>query len=145
MTALQELNQLKSEVARLTSESDQNAQLATNSNNALAELIQKHDAIVASHSNLVKERDALAAKVASLESEKAAIAASVETACSSKAAAIVAAIGATPAPVIPSAGAPSANDFAEKFAAEKDPAKRTILYREHRKAIRAQFDAQKRG
>jgi len=145
MTALQELNQLKAEVARLASESDQNAQIATNAGNALAELNQKYDATVASNVALTKERDELAAKVAALEAEKAKVAASVETQSASKAAAIVASIGATPAPVTPTAGNPDASDWSEKLKAEKDPIERVLIFRENRAAIRAQFDAQKRG
>ena len=144
MTALQELNQLKAEVARLASESDQNAQIATNAGNALAELNQKYDATVANVA-LTKERDELAAKVAALEAEKAKVVASVETQSASKAAAIVASIGATPAPVTPTAGNPAGSDWSEKLKAEKDPIKRVLIFRENRAAIRAQFDAQKRG
>ena len=145
MTALQELNQLKAEVARLASESDQNAQIATNASNALAELNQKYDATVAANVALTKERDELAAKVVAIEAEKAKVVASVETQSASKAAAIVASIGATPAPVTPTAGNPAGSDWSEKLKAEKDPIKRALLFRENRAAIRAQFDAQKRG
>jgi len=139
MTALQELAQLKAGVASAQADLSAASASLVQAQSDLSAVTAERDALATEKASLIAERDALAAKLADAEKANRDFAAQVEQRAAQVAVEQLAAVGAAPVPVA-GADAP-VTDYAALLAAESDPVKRTLLFRQHTKNIRRQANA----